>query len=224
MIVTMKRVFPNSLTKHRATNEFCLAPRVRLRHFVVASLVAHIALLQNLAGVRPMDLHNSAPIVVTLNLSKTATAEPERKTTSRNNTPPGRNPPVTSDAVLPQAALVPPQRAALASTDASPTQSHETVKQGLQDLLATQLRPFFAKEYPLVARSRGWQGKVLLAFTVTAEGRLHDAAVAQSSGYSVLDRAAINSLRHFDRHADAARWLNGKSLYIELPVIYRLTE
>ncbi len=48
--------------------------------------------------------------------------------------------------------------------------------------------------YPLLARRRGWEGEVLLAFRLEADGRITGAHVARSSGYGVLDRAALTAL------------------------------
>ena len=44
--------------------------------------------------------------------------------------------------------------------------------------------------YPHVARSRGWQGSVLLEVTVGSDGRVEKIATLESSGYRVLDKAA----------------------------------
>jgi protein TonB len=44
--------------------------------------------------------------------------------------------------------------------------------------------------YPVTARRRGWEGKVLLRVEVSASGSVRDVSVEQSSGYSCLDEAA----------------------------------
>jgi TonB family protein len=44
--------------------------------------------------------------------------------------------------------------------------------------------------YPDVARSRGWQGRVLLEVSVGADGTVDKVALMESSGYRVLDKAA----------------------------------
>ena len=45
--------------------------------------------------------------------------------------------------------------------------------------------------YPLIARARGWQGSVDVRLSVLADGSVQDASLRRSSGYSVLDAAAI---------------------------------
>jgi protein TonB len=52
-------------------------------------------------------------------------------------------------------------------------------------------------EYPRIAKSRGWQGKVLLRVDVTVEGRSAAVAVQQSSGHDLLDEAAVEAVRRW---------------------------
>jgi protein TonB len=52
-----------------------------------------------------------------------------------------------------------------------------------------------APEYPAMARSRGWQGKVLLRVLVSAEGLSETVAVDQSSGYEILDESAVEAVK-----------------------------
>jgi periplasmic protein TonB len=54
---------------------------------------------------------------------------------------------------------------------------------------------FPAPPYPSAARSRGMQGTVYLSITFGADGRATAVAVARSSGYSELDRAASDWVR-----------------------------
>jgi len=52
-------------------------------------------------------------------------------------------------------------------------------------------------EYPRIAKSRGWQGKVLLRVQVTADGHSAGISVQQSSGHEMLDEAAIEAVKHW---------------------------
>ncbi len=49
--------------------------------------------------------------------------------------------------------------------------------------------------YPMVARKRGWQGDVLLEVEVGPDGRSQAVTVIASSGYQVLDNAALKTIR-----------------------------
>jgi protein TonB len=50
-------------------------------------------------------------------------------------------------------------------------------------------------EYPAIARRRGYEGIVLVEVLVSREGRVQELRLSQSSGYSVLDQAAMASMK-----------------------------
>ena len=50
-------------------------------------------------------------------------------------------------------------------------------------------------EYPSLARRRLYQGKVLLEITFDANGAVISARVKTSSGYTILDEAAIEKVK-----------------------------
>ena len=77
--------------------------------------------------------------------------------------------------------------------------------------------------YPKIAQRQNWQGKVLLVFDINTHGLIKNITVKQSSGYSVLDNAAMNSLTKVT--AIPPGWI--KSEYyssLKLTVKYRLEE
>lgn len=51
------------------------------------------------------------------------------------------------------------------------------------------------KYYPPLARRRNWQGKVTVKFTIGEDLRAKSVAVTNSSGYSILDEAALNAIQ-----------------------------
>ena len=92
----------------------------------------------------------------------------------------------------------------------------EEMQSSLKVTLEQELARHFS--YPLLARRRGWQGEVLLAFRLEADGRIIDARVSRSSGYSVLDRAALTALGKIKR----IETKTPRGFAMQLPVIYRL--
>lgn len=50
-------------------------------------------------------------------------------------------------------------------------------------------------EYPEVASRSGWHGRLFINFTIKKDGTLGDVTLAKSSGYPVLDDAAITALK-----------------------------
>lgn len=51
--------------------------------------------------------------------------------------------------------------------------------------------------YPKTARRNGWEGKVLVHATITTRGTVSAASIVRSSGYGVLDSAAISAVRRW---------------------------
>lgn len=49
--------------------------------------------------------------------------------------------------------------------------------------------------YPQIARAMGWTGKVTVGFTVCTDGRIEDISVLESSGFSALDRDAVDTIK-----------------------------
>lgn len=78
-----------------------------------------------------------------------------------------------------------------------------------------------APEYPLIGRKRGYQGTVVLEVLVTREGRVGDLRMVASSGYSVLDQAALASVKTwiFDPGMKAGKTVD---MWVKVPVRFRL--
>jgi protein TonB len=80
------------------------------------------------------------------------------------------------------------------------------------------------KFYPSLARQRGWQGEVVLAFRIDHTGAIERVRLAQGSGYPVLDKSALEAMRRVGRLDSAAAALPRNVIDLELAVIYRLTD
>ena len=67
------------------------------------------------------------------------------------------------------------------------------------DIPITYAHPIYKSNisppYPLLARKRGYQGTVLLEVLVSKDGKAASIQLARSSGYKILDRAAIQGVR-----------------------------
>lgn len=78
-------------------------------------------------------------------------------------------------------------------------------------------------KYPLVARKRGWQGKVIVALDVSEAGDIHNINIKQSSGHTILDKNAVRTFREIGS-------INGlgkdyqHNYKLDIPVIYKLTK
>lgn len=74
-----------------------------------------------------------------------------------------------------------------------------------------------ATRYPDMARRMGWEGKVLIAFTVCPDGLIEDIRVIKSCGFKGLDKDAIDTIKRctpFPKPPVRAE--------LTLPIIYRL--
>lgn len=78
-------------------------------------------------------------------------------------------------------------------------------------------------EYPWTARLQGHQGRVILSVWVDADGGADRLAVLTSSGYSSLDRAAMEAVERW-RFQPARRGGVDTGSMIYVPVVFRLNE
>jgi len=77
-------------------------------------------------------------------------------------------------------------------------------------------------EYPEEARKNGWEGTVIINTLVGTDGLVKKALVLKSSGYPILDSAAIKAVRKyiFEPGKDST----GKTVpkWVKIPVIFKL--
>ncbi|MBI5556403.1 MAG: energy transducer TonB [Deltaproteobacteria bacterium] len=52
--------------------------------------------------------------------------------------------------------------------------------------------------YPLLARKKGWEGKVLVSFIICENGRVADLHIVKSSGFEVLDNNAVTTIKKLE--------------------------
>lgn len=77
------------------------------------------------------------------------------------------------------------------------------------------------KQYPLIARRQHWEGKVGLRFTVNQNSKVEEIRVISSSGYQLLDKAAINAIENaspFPPPPDTSLL----PLHLELTIVFEL--
>jgi len=82
----------------------------------------------------------------------------------------------------------------------------------------------FNHHYPNMAIRRAWEGQVNLGIRVLASGELTNIHVIDSSGYSILDNAAMKSVLRVAALPEARQWLQGHDIDVILPIIYKLTD
>jgi protein TonB len=77
--------------------------------------------------------------------------------------------------------------------------------------------------YPLAARRRGIEGKVLLRVEVSPGGECLHAELKKSSGHDMLDQAALEAVRKW-RFVPARRGNSAVAAWVEVPIAFKLDE
>lgn len=76
-------------------------------------------------------------------------------------------------------------------------------------------------KYPVMARSRGWEGQVMLNVHVLASGRPDQVEIVQSSGRNTLDEAALKAVREW-LFVPAMRGLTAVDGWVQVPIDFKL--
>jgi len=76
--------------------------------------------------------------------------------------------------------------------------------------------------YPSTARRRRLQGVVVVTVEVTADGAAQSVVVQRSSGYPVLDSAALDAVRNW-RFTPAQARRSSVRAAVQVPIRFRLT-
>ncbi|MBU1213662.1 MAG: energy transducer TonB [Gammaproteobacteria bacterium] len=77
--------------------------------------------------------------------------------------------------------------------------------------------------YPLVARRMGYQGKVVLNVEVLAEGRAGEVKLQTSSGFDILDKAALQTVKTW-KFSPAKRFGQPVTQWFLVPIKFSLEE
>ena len=106
-------------------------------------------------------------------------------------------------------------------TASSPVARQDEIDRHLRDTVMKLIAQDLT--YPAIARRKGWQGVVKLELHIEADGSITGLQLDETSGYAVLDRAALQCLQAANI-PDATQWLRGKPADIIVPVEYRLVD
>lgn len=77
--------------------------------------------------------------------------------------------------------------------------------------------------YPLAARRHGMEGRVILHAHVRENGQCTDVQLRQSSGYELLDAAALQTVKRW-RFIPASRGETAVASWVEIPITFRLRD
>ena len=171
---------------------------LRSRSLIVASVaLAHILLLWSWVSLPNLSkpAHHEMSVSVTLpSPPQAAPAEPEPEPVAKPKlAEPRQIQPAPQAAPEAPVETLQPASPALPSAPAQPAVTPPGTPDREPDYQAAYLNnPIPA--YPMVARRMGWQGKVVLNVEVLASGLPGQIKLHQSSGYDVLDNAAVRAV------------------------------
>jgi protein TonB len=75
--------------------------------------------------------------------------------------------------------------------------------------------------YPRRARRKGYEGTVLLEVLVNRNGKVDDLRILASSGYAILDRSAVNSVKSWS-FKPAKKGNDTVDMWVQVPVRFKL--
>lgn len=107
-------------------------------------------------------------------------------------------------------------------TESSATGEAAEGLRGYRIAVAAQARRF--KRYPAQAMAAGWVGSADIRVEVGIDGLPWPATVVRSSGYQVLDRAAVAMIDGASVRARLPDSLRGKAFAVVLPVVFNLED
>jgi len=204
----------------------------RIGWFVLLSLLLHLMLLAGVQRERialPAAPARTASLSVQLQPSypvhhpksapeqkQAKTAKPQPEAIPKQTHPQAPSAPEPSPGRASKQAAAPSP--ATEPTPAADSRIDSAQVESIKVILQKQLAHYF--RYPLLARRHGWEGEVVLAFRIETDGTIMNAHIAHSSGYGVLDRAALHALGKVKRINQTLRHEQA----MQIPVIYRLKE
>ncbi|MCK5860043.1 energy transducer TonB [Abyssibacter sp.] len=206
----------------RRTPEQTIAPL----HWLAAAGLATIAHVGVIApGIGSIELPYSEEAGVTLDLRiqtspQPAASEPDDRSAAANAAPAVAHSSAPSDSTSRRTASRATQSVAPPSTVRL---DRKAASAGASDYF-TELQQWLAqfRDYPDSARRRGWEGVVELAFVIEPNGRVRGAYVARSSGFAILDNAAVEMLDRASPLPPVPAGLSDQALAITVPVGYHL--
>lgn len=192
-----------------------------------SSDIIKVSIIQAPPAMQPMAAP-AAPKTKTVSLAKPLPLEKIMTQEKKAPEPVQDDPPVSTTAqdasAGATAVTASGMTGAVASTGTAETDSRLNADKALanaRDAYTAELYHIIRKyfNYPALARRRGQEGRVQVCFVVGDNGRAQDIAVVASSGFSLLDRAAVETILKVPLPPPPRR-----AMQIPVTIVYRLEE
>ena len=86
---------------------------------------------------------------------------------------------------------------------------------------AIQAKILSATYYPRQAKDAGWEGNLRLSLNIASNGHLKSIKVLQSSGYKILDDAALDAARTQAPYPPFPPQIESKDIWVDVPIVYK---
>ena len=80
-----------------------------------------------------------------------------------------------------------------------------------------------SKKYPIAAQTAGIEGRTGVRLTILKDGRLQKVEVAKSSGYEILDKAALQSVREAAPFPPIPEKARREEIQMSVTLIFKIT-
>jgi periplasmic protein TonB len=161
-------------------------------------------------------------------LPKPVPAKPKRQDKRQETVPPDQTPPPSPESVPDESSqgketpMQPPQEETTAFDTAAtgPASNQAAPPPAVEDAIPEYRRnpPI---SYPKRARRRGYEGTVLLEVLVNRNGKVADLRILASSGYAILDRSAIKTVKTWS-FKPAKKGNDTIDMWVQVPVRFKL--
>lgn len=195
--------------------------------FLAVSFAAHAVLFFRSGWEQAsVAVAESAPQLMSVQLVEVRPAEPEPVVEPEPLVPPPKTPPEPVITRRPESDTLPPPAVAAAKPKLSATKKTSAVAPPKPNAPAfVEARPQVSSNrpphYPDLARRNGWQGLCMVRVNVDAAGRAASVALARSSGYGILDQAALTAVKRWKFTPRMVRGAASAST-VEVPVNFSL--
>lgn len=118
------------------------------------------------------------------------------------------------------AAPVPPAPVQQAPAQKAAPEAERTLVSSYEKSLSDLIRRH--EKYPDRARRQGWEGTAVVGLALSADGKVMDISILESSGRDILDDAALNMVRRASPLPRAPEGLRGKERLVRVPIVFKL--
>jgi protein TonB len=132
-------------------------------------------------------------------------------------------PPPVAEATVQSPAVAAPTPPQPVAPKAQPESVRElALVQKYKDSISTLIRSH--KNYPIVAKRRGWEGTTVVGLTLAPDGNVKSISVIETSGRDILDQAALTMVKRAGTLPRAPEELRGQERTVRVPISFKLQD